>query len=135
MKYLIGAYATAPSLGLDDIGLEREFYEQLIQSIPDMLGFEIPFWGEEMHKFGNEFLFEFVQPKWDHVLTCIPGSVKGVEANPHFGLASNDTSGRLDAVQMHARARQVVQKLICIRAGIPFWPYILLLCPPFLSME
>lgn len=111
IKYLIGAYATAPSLALDDVELERKFYRQLIQSIPDIQGFEIPFWGEEVHKFGPEFLFEFIRPEWDHVLTCIPGSVKGVEENPNFGLASNDPMGRLDAVKMHQRANQMVQKI------------------------
>lgn len=111
MKYLIGAYATAPSLGLNDIDLEREFYEQLIQSIPDIQGFEIPFWGEGSHKFGNEFLFEFIRPEWDHVLTCVPGSVKGLEENPNFGLASDDSLGRSDAVKMHKRANQMVREI------------------------
>ncbi len=111
MKYLIGAYATAPSLGLGDIDLEREFYEQLIRSIPDIQGFEIPFWGEEIHKFGTEFLLKFVRPEWDHVLTCIPGSVKGVEKNPNFGLASNDILGRSDALRMHERANQMVRRI------------------------
>ncbi len=111
MKYLIGAYATAPSLGLDDIDLERQYYDRLIQSIPDLQGFEIPFWGDTIHKFGTEFLLEYIRPEWDHVLTCIPGSVKGVEKNPHFGLASNDTLGRLDAVRMHQMANQMVRKI------------------------
>ena len=111
MKYLIGTYATAPSLGLDDIDLEQEFYEQLIRSIPDIQGFEIPFWGKDIHKFGTDFLLKFVQPEWDHVLTCIPGSVKGVEKNPNFGLASNDTSGRSDALRMHERACQMVHEI------------------------
>jgi hypothetical protein len=111
MKYIIGAYATAPSLGLDDIDLEREFYDQLINSIPNIQGFEIPFWGEEIHKFGTEFLLGFIRPEWDHVLTCIPGSVKGVEKNPRFGLASNDIKGRSHAVSMHKRANQMVQKI------------------------
>lgn len=116
MKYLIGAYATAPSLVLDDVHLEQQFYEQLAQSIPDIQGFEIPFWGEEIHKFGAEFLLQYVRPEWDHVLTCIPGSVKGVAANPNFGLASDDSSGRLDAVRMHQRANQIVRK-INMRSG------------------
>jgi hypothetical protein len=111
MRYMIGAYATAPSLGLGDMSLERKFYEQLIQSIPDIQGFEIPFWGKDIHKFGADFLFGYIQPDWDHVLTCIPGSVKGVEKNPNFGLASNDTSGRLDALRMHERACQMVRKI------------------------
>jgi hypothetical protein len=111
MKYLIGAYATAPSLALDDIELEREFYEQLIQSIPDIQGFEIPFWGEEVHRFGAEFLLEFVRPEWDHVLTCVPGSVKGLEKNPSFGLASDSSLGRSEALRMHERANQMVRKI------------------------
>ncbi len=111
MKYLIGAYATAPSLGLDDVDLERQYYDRLIQSIPDIQGFEIPFFGEEIHRFGAEFLLEYIRPEWDHVLTCIPGSVKGVEKNPHFGLASADDLGRSDALKMHERANQMVRKI------------------------
>ena len=52
------------------------------------------------------------------MLTCIPGSVKGVEKNPNFGLASNDASGRSDALRMHERANQMVQK-INIHSGRP----------------
>ena len=111
MRFVIGAYATAPSLGGDDINLERQFYEQLINSIPDIQGFEIPFWGEEIHKFGTEFLLGFIRPEWDHVLTCIPGSVKEVEKNPSFGLASNDIIGRSHAVSLHKRANQMVRKI------------------------
>lgn len=108
MKYLIGAYSTAPSLGSDDIDLEREFYQQLIQSVPDIRGFEIPFWGEDIHKFGSDFLLNFIRPEWDHVLTCIPGTMAGLAKNPNFGLASNDSTGRLQAVAMHKKAQQSV---------------------------
>ena len=75
MKYIIGAYASAPSLGIEDKSVERAFYEKLIQSLPEMRGLEIPFWGKEIHRFGSEFLLDIINPDWDNVLTCIPGTM------------------------------------------------------------
>ena len=53
MKYIIGAYASAPSLKSNDKLLEAEFYNKLINSIPQIMGLEIPFFGKEIHKFGS----------------------------------------------------------------------------------
>jgi hypothetical protein len=55
MKYIIGAYATTPSLADNDKSSEHKFYENLIESIPEIRGLEVPFWGKEIHQFGSAF--------------------------------------------------------------------------------
>jgi hypothetical protein len=111
MKYIIGAYAAAPSLGVDDKSVEYEFYENLIESISEIRGLEIPFWGEEIHRFGSDFLLDIIQPSWENVLSCIPGTMSNLAKNPKFGLASDDENGRVEAIAMHKRANQVLHKM------------------------
>ena len=89
MKYIIGAYASAPSLKSNDKLLEAEFYNKLINSIPQIMGLEIPFFGKEIHKFGSDFLLNYINPEWNNILTCIPGVMENLSKNPHFGLASD----------------------------------------------
>jgi hypothetical protein len=108
MKYIIGAYASAPSLISNDKLLESQFYNKLIKFIPQIKGLEIPFFGEDIHKFGSDFLFNFISPDWDNVLTCIPGTMKYLEKNPKFGLASDNALGRKEAIAMYARANNIL---------------------------
>jgi hypothetical protein len=111
LKYIVGAYATAPSLGVkENKELETQYYEQ-IQSIDHMRGLEIPFWGEELHWFGSDFLLDLIRPDWENVLSCIAGTMDGISKNVKFGIASNDEQGRKDAVAMHKRANQLLHKM------------------------
>lgn len=109
MKYIIGAYATAPSIAIDSRAEESEYYSQLTSLIPNIAGFEIPFWGDDIHCYGAEFLFKYMKPEWDNVLTCIPGSVTNLVDNIHFGIASDDEEGRNLALDMHERANKTVR--------------------------
>jgi len=111
MKYIVGAYATAPSLGNNDRALETDFYNQLIQSIPEIRGLEVPFWGDEIHWFGSDFLLNIIKPEWDNVLSCIPGTMGALEKKPHFGLASDDKQGRIEAVAMQKRANLMLHRM------------------------
>jgi hypothetical protein len=111
MKYIVGAYATAPSLALDDMALEQNYYEMLIQEVPEIRGLEIPFWGDDIHIWGCDFLLKFIQPTWDNVLTCVPASVMGLKKNKYFGLASNDETSRLEAIKSHRKANDIVHKI------------------------
>ena len=111
MKYIIGAYATAPSLADNDKSNEHKFYEKLIESIPEIRGLEVPFWGKEIHQFGSDFLLDIIDKNWENVLTCIPGSMSKLAKNPKFGLASDDENGRAEAIAMHKRANQVLHKM------------------------
>jgi len=111
MKYIIGAYATAPSLADNDKLNEHKFYEKLIESIPEIRGLEIPFWGKEIHQFGSDFLLDIIDKNWENVLTCIPGSMSKLANNPKFGLASDDENGRAEAIAMHKKANQALHKM------------------------
>ena len=106
MKFIIGAYATAPSLGLDNPNIEKEYYLKLIESVPYIRGLEIPFWGHDIHINGTDFLLRLIKPDWDNVLTCIPGTVMALKSNRFFGLASDDENGRMAALKMHKLAHQ-----------------------------
>ncbi|EKD70846.1 MAG: hypothetical protein ACD_46C00367G0002 [uncultured bacterium] len=106
MKFIIGAYATAPSLGLNNPNIEKEYYLKLIESVPYIRGLEIPFWGHDIHVNGTDFLLRFIEPGWYNVLTCIPGTMMALKSNRFFGLASDDENGRFAALKMHKRAHQ-----------------------------
>jgi hypothetical protein len=111
LKYIVGAYATAPSLGIEDKNLELRYYEE-IKSLSHIRGLEIPFWGEEIHRFGSDFLLDIIQPDWENVLSCIPGTaVGGLASNAKFGIASDDLKWREEAVAMHKRANQMLHKM------------------------
>jgi len=111
MKYIIGAYASAPSLRSNDKLLEAKFYSSLIESIPQIQGLEIPFFGEEIHQFGSDFLLEIIKPDWDNILTCIPGTMSYLAKIPEFGLASDDQQGRAAAIAMHKRANNTLHNM------------------------
>ncbi len=111
MKYIVGAYATAPSLVNNNKLVEREFYANLIESIPEIRGLEIPFFGESIHQFGSNFLLDIINPNWENVLSCVPGTMSSLSNNPKFGLASDDEGGRLEAVAMYRRANQALHAI------------------------
>jgi len=111
MKYIIGAYATAPSLAINDKSLEIKFYDKLTDAIPQIKGLEIPFFGEEIHQFGSNFLLDIINPSWDNVLTCIPGTMSYLSKQPSFGLASNNKEGRGAAIDMYKRANKILRKM------------------------
>lgn len=111
MKYIIGAYATAPSLILNNHSSEISYYNNLIESIPEIRGLEIPFLGDEIHRYGSEFLLELMQPCWENVLSCIPGTMSSLANMPAFGLASDDEKGRAAAIAMHKRANQMLHRI------------------------
>lgn len=109
-KFIVGAYATAPSLGGGSKSDERDFYRGLTESCPTIRGLEIPFWGESLHQFGSDFLYEMMFEDWESVITCIPGTMSALSNDKYFGLASDDEEGRLRAVAMHKRASELVRE-------------------------
>jgi hypothetical protein len=105
MKICIGAYAASPSANGFDIQTESLYYEGL-RSFPFLSGLEIPFLGT-LHSEPNWFLDQ-LSPQWDSVLTPIPGVMNTLAKDPHFGLASDDTSGRARAVEFMQRMQESV---------------------------
>ena len=111
MKYLIGAYATAPSLKSNDKLLEQDYYDSLVNTIPEIEGLEIPFFGENIHKFGSDFMLNIIRPEWSNVLSCIPGVMNNLSRNPHFGIASENLIGRFEALKMLRRANDFIHRI------------------------
>lgn len=108
-NFFVGAYATSPTLFSWDEDKEKEF----ITSIKDKLnirGLELPFWGE-LHEHNEEFFLSLLDPKWEYVLTCLPGTMKALESNPYFGIASDDEKSRLEAIEFYKKANKAVEKL------------------------
>jgi hypothetical protein len=110
MNYIIGAYATAPIINSNRL-LEDTFYEKLLESIKNIRGFEIPFYGDDIHRFGYNYLLNFIKPSWDNVISCIPGTMESLSKNPHFGLASDDIIGRRQAIDMMNRVNLIIKKI------------------------
>ena len=110
MNYIVGAYATSPYLS-NDKSLELDFYHQLIESIPKIRGLEIPFFGNEIHRFGSDFLINILKPEWSNVLSCIPGTMESLSIDPKYGIASDDYDCRMAAVLMYKRANKIVHKI------------------------
>jgi len=107
-RFIVGAYTTAPSLGGGSEIEERDFYQGLTEKCPYIRGLEIPFWGDALHQFGSDFLYEMMDDSWESVVTCIPGTMAKLSSDKHFGLASEDDGARQRAVAMHKRANDLI---------------------------
>jgi hypothetical protein len=105
MKYLCGAYTSAPSLHRGDRDCETQFYERL-KTCKRIGGLEIPFWGDACHPFGNKFFRSCLSKNWKNSLTCVPCSVAAQRRDPKIGLASTDENSRKVALEMHKRAHE-----------------------------
>ncbi|MCS5624707.1 MAG: DUF4862 family protein [Candidatus Marinimicrobia bacterium] len=86
-RYIVGAYATSPNLVTWDENSELTYFNEL-KKLPSIRGLELPFWGESLHPFDDEWLLSNLDPKWENVLTCVPGTMRRLDNDPYFGLAS-----------------------------------------------
>ena len=109
MKYFIGAYASSPNVSGWDAELETRYYDK-IKSFDNIAGLEHPFSGE-LHNHDEEWFLNNIDPSWEFVFTCIPGIMGAIGKNPHFGIASDDESGRQEALSFMKKARDAVAKL------------------------
>ncbi len=107
-RYLIGAYAALPSTGVGNAALEASLLRALGEA-GFVGGLEAPYSGPRPHD--PDWLVRQVRPGWSCVLTCIPGTMAKLAANPAFGLASSDPEGRRLAIEFHAAARDAVGHL------------------------
>ena len=104
MKFIVGAYASAPSNIDCSLKDEEQFYRILTENNELIGGFEIPFYGKDINKFGTEFILKFLKPHWKNILTCVPLSFLTLKNYPKFGLASTDESSRVFAMKKHRKA-------------------------------
>ncbi len=109
MKYIIGAYATAPSTVTWDKDLESQYYQQLKAS-DNIQGLEHPFVGK-LHPFDDDWFLANIDNNWQFIFTSIPGVMANLANDPHFGIASTDEDGRQAALEFYQQARQAILKL------------------------
>ena len=115
--FVVGSYATSPNLwALENGGeinhtAEADFYAKL-RTINMIDGLEVQLNpAGSMHSFDEQiFLDEYVSPHWCAVITCIGGTMGNITKNPRFGLASDDTRGRLDAIEFAKEALAAVTR-------------------------
>jgi len=111
-----GGYATAPVQGSRDD--EIDFYSKLLSSTSSTtigLGLEIPlFMNSTIHKNKDEDLIlnSLISAGCPRsILTLVPGSMQNLAIDKHFGLASDDASGRLQAVNFVKQANEAVIRI------------------------
>lgn len=109
MKYIIGAYAIAPSSVAWDKEQETKFYQQL-KALTNIQGLEHPFVGQ-LHTHDDNWFLENIDPNWQFVFTSIPGVMGNLSKNPRFGIASTDDKGRSAAINFYQQALQAITKL------------------------
>ncbi|MCP8899682.1 DUF4862 family protein [Gilvimarinus xylanilyticus] len=110
MSYYVGAYASSPCTSGWNPELETRYYHQLKQ-IPSIKGLEHPFLGENLHAYDDDWFLENIDPNWQYVFTCVPGTMGAIGINPNFGIASDDTAGREQALAFMEKARAAIAKL------------------------
>ncbi|MBB1475780.1 DUF4862 family protein [Shewanella sp. SG41-3] len=109
MEYIIGAYAAAPSTQQWDQELEASYYQGLkLQS--NIIGLEHPFVGK-LHPYDDEWFLKNIDENWQFIFTSIPGVMRQIAKNPHFGIASTNETGRQAALAFYQQAQQAIFKL------------------------
>jgi len=109
MSFFVGAYATSPCGSRWEPELEAAFWAGL-RAMPHVRGLEYPFAGK-LHAHDEAWALAHLDPAWDIVLTCLPGTMDRLEADPRFGLASEDEEGRRAAIDFIRLALPVVARL------------------------
>ena len=96
--FIVGAYTSSPNLFSWDESLEKDFFGK-INNLDNLRGLEIPFWGESLHPNNDDYFLSLMEPEWEHVITCVPGTMKRLEIDPKFGLASLSEESRKNAIE------------------------------------
>jgi hypothetical protein len=107
---IVGAYTSSPNLYGWDKSLEKEFFKKF-NEIDNVRGLEIPFWGDSLHPNDDDYFLSLLKPEWEHVITCVPGTVKELELDPWFGLASLKEKSRKNAIEFVNSACHATGKL------------------------
>lgn len=109
-NYIVGAYATSPNLITWDEKSESAYFK-LLKDLPSIRGLELPFWGNSLHAFDDQWLLDNLNPNWENVITCVPGTMKRLKYDPHFGLASKNKDSRKESIQFYSKALECVKTL------------------------
>ena len=109
-RYIVGAYATSPNLFTWNEDTELNYFNGL-KKLQSIRGLELPFWGDSLHPFNTQWLLSNLDPKWENVLTCVPGTMKRLESDSCFGLASKKEKSRNEAIKFYLKAFKYINQL------------------------
>lgn len=108
-SFIVGSYVASLSLRQWQPDNEAAFYTEL-KKRPLIRGLEHGFYGQ-LHRYDDDWFLKNIDPRWDFIFTCIPGTMERLESNPNFGLASSDESGRKEALEFIRAANLAVKTL------------------------
>ncbi|MCR9203298.1 MAG: DUF4862 family protein [Halobacteriovoraceae bacterium] len=112
LPFFLGIYASSPCIFSWNKEKEIKFITAMRGVIESVDGIEMPFWASDnIHPHDMDFYREYYQVNWPFVLTLIPGNMKMLGSNPHFGLASDDEMGRMKAIQYYKKANEIYHEI------------------------
>ncbi|HGN8723996.1 TPA: DUF4862 family protein [Enterobacter bugandensis] len=112
--FIIGAYPCAPSFHQKGEQEEQSFWRELSDT-PYIRGLEQPCL-ENLHPFGDEWLFRHTPDKWQIVVTAVMETMRRRGTNGAFGLASADEEQRKACVEFY---RHLHQKIDAVNVRFP----------------
>ena len=112
--FIIGAYPCAPSFHQKGEQEEQTFWRELSDT-PHIRGLEQPF-PENLHPFGDEWLFRHTPGDWQIVVTAVMETMRRRGTNGAFGPASADEEQRKACVEYY---RHLQQKIAAVNARFP----------------
>lgn len=112
-EFIVGAYASLPQ-ERDD----QPAYYELLGKQEWIGGAELPFPGDLATTANRAWLAHALPAHWhSNVVTAIPGTMRHVGADPMFGLASPDKTGRKAALTFFEDLRTAVADLAKLRGA------------------
>ncbi|QWZ49925.1 DUF4862 family protein [Enterobacter bugandensis] len=112
--FIIGAYPCAPSFHQKGEQEEQSFWRELSDT-PYIRGLEQPCL-ENLHPFGDEWLFRHTPDEWQIVVTAVMETMRRRGTNGAFGLASADEEQRKACVEFY---RHLLQKIDAVNVRFP----------------
>jgi len=110
-RFIVGAYTSSPNLFSWNKSREKDFFAKF-NEIDNVRGLEIPFWGDSLHPNDDKYFLSLLKPEWEHVITCVPGTMKRLESDQQFGLASLNEESRKKAIEFVNLARLATGNLV-----------------------
>ncbi|MDO8526110.1 MAG: DUF4862 family protein [Deltaproteobacteria bacterium] len=108
-RFIVGAYVSSISLRGWNEKDETLFFQSLRER-PSIGGLEHAFYGT-LHRYDDDWFLKNIDPTWDFVFTCLPGTTETLKTEPAIGLASNDPVAQGVSLEFISAANKAVKKL------------------------
>ncbi len=104
--FIIGAYPCAPSFHQKGEQEEYTFWRELSDT-PNIRGLEQPCL-ENLHPFGDEWLFRHTPGNWQIVVTAVMETMRRRGSNGAFGLASRTKNSVTQCIEYYRHLHQKI---------------------------